>query len=197
MNKMIKTWLETQGMEFLLTIGVKSGQTVLDFGCGSGNYTIPAAQLVGDEGRVYALDKDKEKLNELLLSAEKIGVGNIIPLHIKGPDLKNELKDGSVDAILLYDILHFFKRDERQLLYNESSRILKSNALLSVFPKHNIQDNDPFGSLATLTIDDIIQEIDTAHFSLAQKADAIVLHKDRLERTYILNFRKGKKPGRR
>lgn len=32
----------------LSELGVKAGQVILDFGCGSGTYTIPAAKLVGE-----------------------------------------------------------------------------------------------------------------------------------------------------
>ena len=38
----------------------------MDFGCGSGNYTIPAALIVGREGKVYALNKERlEELREI------------------------------------------------------------------------------------------------------------------------------------
>lgn len=36
--------------------GVKSGQKILEIGCGPGFYTIPAAGIVGTEGQVYAMD---------------------------------------------------------------------------------------------------------------------------------------------
>ena len=49
--------LESRGLEVLRRIGIKRGQTVLDFGCGYGAYTIPVAEIVGEQGRVYALDK--------------------------------------------------------------------------------------------------------------------------------------------
>jgi len=41
----------------LRAVGVRGGLTVLDFGCGSGNYSIPAAKIVGEKGKVYTLDK--------------------------------------------------------------------------------------------------------------------------------------------
>ena len=45
MEKEIEKWLETKGIEFLKKVGIKPGQTVLDFGCGKGNYSIPAARI--------------------------------------------------------------------------------------------------------------------------------------------------------
>jgi len=51
-----KSWLDKNAYEFLAEVSVNKGQSVLDFGCGSGTYTIPAAKLVGESGRVYALD---------------------------------------------------------------------------------------------------------------------------------------------
>ena len=39
-------------------LDLKEGQKVLDYGCGIGSYTFPVAKLVGEKGRVYALDKE-------------------------------------------------------------------------------------------------------------------------------------------
>lgn len=44
--------LESQALEVLRNVGINRGQLVLDFGCGSGTYTIPAAKIVGEQGRV-------------------------------------------------------------------------------------------------------------------------------------------------
>jgi len=62
--------LESQTLKVLERIGIRKGQTVLDFGCGSGIYTIAVARIVGEQGRVYALDKDKGALGELMQKAE-------------------------------------------------------------------------------------------------------------------------------
>jgi len=40
----------------LREMGIQKGQTVLDYGCGIGSFSIPAAKMVGNDGIVYALD---------------------------------------------------------------------------------------------------------------------------------------------
>lgn len=40
----------------LQAANIKPGQTVLEVGCGTGFFTIPAAKLLGDQGRLIALD---------------------------------------------------------------------------------------------------------------------------------------------
>ncbi|KYH37203.1 MAG: methylase involved in ubiquinone/menaquinone biosynthesis, partial [Candidatus Bathyarchaeota archaeon B24] len=65
-----KRWLDRNAQEFLAEVGVGAGKVVLDFGCGSGTYTIPAARLVGDEGKVYALDVRKKALDEVEAKAK-------------------------------------------------------------------------------------------------------------------------------
>ena len=74
MKKTVENWLEKEAKKFLKAIGIKKGQKVLDFGCGSGNYTIPMARIVGEEGLVYALDQDKETLDGLIRKAELMGL---------------------------------------------------------------------------------------------------------------------------
>jgi ubiquinone/menaquinone biosynthesis C-methylase UbiE len=71
MESDVKRWIEKDGEAFLKDIRIKKGQTILDFGCSVGNYTLPAAKLVGESGRVFALDKNEETLDELMKRIEK------------------------------------------------------------------------------------------------------------------------------
>lgn len=64
-------WLREHIEKVLIGIGIEKNQKVLDFGCGSGAYTIPAAKLVGKKGKVYALDKDAEALKTLKEKAKR------------------------------------------------------------------------------------------------------------------------------
>ena len=68
---------ESQILKVLRQVGIKRGQTLLDFGCGYGTYAIPAAKIVGVRGIVYALDKDKEILDKLMQKAVSQNLRNI------------------------------------------------------------------------------------------------------------------------
>ncbi|MGQ9680639.1 MAG: class I SAM-dependent methyltransferase [Candidatus Bathyarchaeia archaeon] len=128
-----KKWLDNHAYEFLENVGLKTGQVVLDFGCGSGTYTIPAAKLVGEAGSVYALDIDKNALTKLEKKAERYGLKNIIRI-----DAQEEgdipLESESMDFILLIDVLHEIK--DRDKLLEKLYRLLKRGGLLIVYPMH-------------------------------------------------------------
>jgi ubiquinone/menaquinone biosynthesis C-methylase UbiE len=130
--------LEVSVLQLLKDVGIKAGQVVLDFGCGSGTYTVPAARTVGDKGKVYALDKDNKILNELMQKVQSAGLNNIERMDAHG-ELEIGLADGSVDVVLLFDVLHsyYFPRPEdRRELLDEVHRICKAEALVLVYPKH-------------------------------------------------------------
>ncbi|MCK4241582.1 MAG: class I SAM-dependent methyltransferase, partial [Candidatus Atribacteria bacterium] len=65
MEDNMENYIGRKCKEILKRVGIKEGQIVLDFGCGEGNYTIPAAKIVGNKGKVYGLDEDRYKLKEL------------------------------------------------------------------------------------------------------------------------------------
>ena len=46
------------------SFGIKTGQIVVDYGCGPGRYTIEMAQLVGASGKVIAVDLVELALEE-------------------------------------------------------------------------------------------------------------------------------------
>jgi ubiquinone/menaquinone biosynthesis C-methylase UbiE len=171
--------LESRVLEMLQHIGIRSGQTVLDFGCGCGTYTIPTAKIVGEQGRVYALDKDKEALDELTRRARSMGLKNIRRMKTSWK-LVIDLADESVDAVILFDVFHSFyfpQAGDRSKLLGEIYRIMKPSAFISVWPKH--MESEAKG------------EIQSNNFCLENEYSGTLIHDNKdLERGRILNFRK-------
>ena len=112
-------------------VDVREGQTVLDFGCGPGSYTIPAAKLVGEKGRVIALDIQPLAIKAVEKKAKKEKLTNITTI-LSNSDAN--LPAESVDVVLLYDIIHMIK-DKRALL-KELHRVIKSGSVLSILVGH-------------------------------------------------------------
>lgn len=117
--------------ERLRKIGVKEGQTVLDFGCGPGSFTTPAARLVGDKGNVYALDIHPLAIESVKRKAKKKHLTNITTIL---SDRETGLPEESVDVALVYDMIHSVRN--RQALLKEIHRVIKPDGLLSVYAEH-------------------------------------------------------------
>jgi ubiquinone/menaquinone biosynthesis C-methylase UbiE len=128
-----KRWLDSHASDVLAEIGVKEGQMVLDFGCGSGTYTIPAGKLVGKNGKVYALDVRSKALNRVEERAKQEGLSNIIRTDATGEE-NIPLKDNTIDVVLLIDVLKDI--NNRKSLFNEVYRVLRPSGNLTVFPMH-------------------------------------------------------------
>lgn len=65
---------------------IEPGQTVLDLGCGSGTFTIAMARMVGEAGRVIAVDLQDEMLQMVRQKALKEGLDSRIITHKSEPD---------------------------------------------------------------------------------------------------------------
>ena len=115
--------------------GLERDQAVLDYGCGIGSYTLPAAQIVGDGGVVYALD-----IHPLAVAtvARRVGEANLTNVETIQSDRDTGLSDESVDAVLLYDVLHSIP--DKGALLRELHRVLKPGGSLSVVPDHMEED---------------------------------------------------------
>jgi ubiquinone/menaquinone biosynthesis C-methylase UbiE len=60
--------------EKILSGFIGNGQTVLDLGCGSGTFTIALAKMVGETGKVIAVDVQDEMLQMVKKKAVKEGL---------------------------------------------------------------------------------------------------------------------------
>ena len=188
MNEAMPQWETVDGVKFLKKIGLKSGQAVLDFGCRVGHYTIPAAKAVGDKGIVYAVDKEQQALNELQQKATRLNLKNIRITNTSGRT-QIDLKNNSIDVVLFYDVLHYHGKEEREKLYAEAHRILKPDGLLSVYPKHTLEDN-PTMEFKYLSLDEIKEEIQNSNFVFGKNHCGFISHDDDFNQGCILNFRK-------
>jgi len=128
-----KMWLDRNACRMLSEVGICKGQVVLDFGCGSGTYTIPAAKLVGEKGTVYALEISRKALDKVARKAEREGLRNIVRTHSLGGE-KIPLEDEIIDVIMLIDVLQ--EIDDKDALLDEAYRILKHEGLVIVYPMH-------------------------------------------------------------
>ena len=187
----MENWETKDGVKYLKNLGIKTGQVVLDFGANDGHYSIPAAILVGNNGSVYAIDKEQEPLNEIEQKARNLGLDNIKIIKNSG-EVKLSLGNDSIDVVLLYDILHYLKQEERKILYGEVYRVLKPNALLSVYPKHVIEDY-PLMEFHDIHVDDVKQEIGDSGFLFDRKYCSEMSHDNELNSGCVLNFKKKKK----
>ena len=188
----IKSWLKKDGKIFLEDIGIKKGNIILDFGCGSGYYTIPAGKVVGEKGKVYSLDKDKVILDKLMDTAKKEDLKNIVKICNQSEELNINLENEFIDAMLLYDVLHYMESEKRREIYKNAYRILKTDAILSVYPKHCISD-EPLWNLADIKLENIIEEIESAKFYLEKKFLKKLIHDESYNMGYILNFKKNRR----
>ena len=91
--------------------------------------------------------------------------------------------------VLFYDVLHYHEKKEREKLYTEAHRVLKPDGLLSVYPKHTLEDN-PIMEFQNLSLGKIKEEIQNSNFVFGKKHCGFISHDDDFNQDCILNFRK-------
>lgn len=63
-------------------LGLKSSDAVADIGCGIGYFSIPAAEMLADRNKVFALDTSEEMLTEVEKRALVAGVSNVVTINM-------------------------------------------------------------------------------------------------------------------
>lgn len=110
--------------EVVAQTGLMMGQTVADLGCGNGFYVLPAAQMIGPTGVVYAVDVQTQKLAATISIANQFGYRNVkvVQANLGKPLL--DIAPNSCDLVIIGNILH--EMPETAELIKNIYRILKS-----------------------------------------------------------------------
>jgi ubiquinone/menaquinone biosynthesis C-methylase UbiE len=112
----------------LLEAGLRSNQTFLDVGAGTGYFAFPASEIVGEKGKVIAADVSDEMLNEIKKRALAKGVNNIETK--KSTEYDVGIEPGIIDTALIAAVLHEIDDKERFLAMIE--KVLKPGGRLCV-----------------------------------------------------------------
>lgn len=122
--------------EILKEVGIEPGFCVLDYGCGPGGYVAGAVELVGESGKVYALDIQPLAVQRVQALARKRQLTNVETIH---SGCETGLPDNIVDVVLLYDIFHMLS--EPEMVLAELHRVLKPGGTLSLLDPHMKEDD--------------------------------------------------------
>lgn len=129
MESRLRKWLMNP-VKTLEGAGIGPGQTVLEVGCGTGFFTIPAARLIGDQGHLVAMDALADYTKRVSQKVQAEHLTNVRVVHRDA--LETGLDAASIDTALLFGVLPFPYLPLSRLL-PEMHRILKSEGRMAVW----------------------------------------------------------------
>lgn len=137
--------------------GIEPGMRVLDVGPGNGTYTLGAAERLGSEGQLIAIDIEPKIINRLQKRIELEGIANIDARVADAYELPFE--DSYFDLIYMITVINEIPDIPRAL--KEFHRVLKSSGKL-VFSELLLDPDYPLAGKLT-------QKVQSAKFRLVKK----------------------------
>ena len=134
-----------------------SGNHVLDYGCGPGTFSIEAAKVVGDSGKVYALDIQPLSGDKIKKRAVEEGLNNIETITT---NCSTGLEDNSIDVVMCFDMFHMSKG--QQNILEEIHRVLKPNSIFS-FDCHHMKEENIKSIIVGSNLFKLIEKIDKTY----------------------------------
>ncbi len=116
----------------LVPFDIRKGQVVVDYGCGTGRYLRSASRLVGDTGKVYAVDIHELAISGAQNMISKFNLKNVTPVLTDGRSVN--IPDQSADLIYALDMFHMVS-DPNGFL-KELCRITKPGGILYLEDGH-------------------------------------------------------------
>ncbi len=101
-DKMYSLFMDARKM--LLAAGLKESYKVLEVGCGPGFFTLPAAEIVGDKGVIYANDFNPFAIKKVDKKILKSGVKNVQTMLEDVTE--TSLKEQSVNLAFFFGVIH-------------------------------------------------------------------------------------------
>lgn len=113
-------------------LGIEQGFTVADIGCGPGGYIRRASRLVGESGRVYAIDVHEMAIKAVKKKIKKEGLKNVIP--VLNDDGLKKIAENSVDMAYALDMFHMV--EDAEAFLHQIHRIIKEAGWLILEDGH-------------------------------------------------------------
>jgi precorrin-6B methylase 2 len=153
--------------KLLRTAGPKRGQRVLEVGCGPGFFTISAANIVGNQGIVYAVDVHPLAIERVQRKIRNKGIRNVRPMLTNAS--ATGFADQSIDLAFIFGLPRIV--GSREKLISELRRVLKPSGIVS-YKKSRVTETR------------LIEDVESGGFAYAGKQGKVLL------------FRKGERQAR-
>jgi len=102
-----------QRAQIVAAVGLKPGMKMADIGAGTGLFTLPFAQAVGETGKVYAVEIAKNFLDHIRARTQQAKAENVVPILCTERSI--ELPAASIDLAFICDVYHHFEFPQASL----------------------------------------------------------------------------------
>lgn len=152
----------------VMNMGLQPGDVVADIGAGTGYFSFPIAQLIGN-GRVLAVDIQQEMLDLMKTRQAQTGVNNVEPVlgQIDDPNLPAN----TVDKALIVDAYHEFSHPYEMAL--GIFKALKPGGKLFLLEYRGEDDSVPIKPLHKMTQEQVIKEMRAVGFEWEETLDSL------------------------
>lgn len=142
-NPARESWEKTSKM--INELGLKPGMKVADIGSGPGYFSFKFAKLVGDKGKVYAVDNNEDHVGYVKHTIERLKIKNVESVMPKQDDAGIPER---VDLIYMCSLYHNFyailSDEERDALISSMRRSLKEGGKLVVVDNGPVEGTLPY-----------------------------------------------------
>jgi ubiquinone/menaquinone biosynthesis C-methylase UbiE len=107
------------------------GKKVLEIGCGTGFFTLPASGFIGDKGSLLSMDILSESVEFVSKKVQDAKLQNV--RVVKGDALNTNLEPENFDTIILFGVIPAPMLPLTPIL-TEMHRVLKPQGILAIWP---------------------------------------------------------------
>ena len=113
-------------------LNLKSGQTVIDYGCGPARYIKDASMMVGASGKVIAIDIHPLAIKNVNDKIKKYKLSNVQATLATG--YKTDIESEIADVVYALDMFHMIEQPEE--LLTELGRLVKKDGRVIIEDGH-------------------------------------------------------------